>query len=377
MSVEGAGVTRLDNVQALRGIAALLVVFYHIALFLREGVFPGIEGFPRGIWDRGWAGVDLFFIISGFIMVWTTQNAGTGPRAAGQFLWRRVTRIYPLWWLCAAVMAVYFFVTYGMPAAPDRVDSMGEAWTFALKSFALWPQTEPPLLGVGWTLIHEMWFYLVFAALLLLRRDWLVWGLVFWAVVTLGIYLSVGHMRVSAPVRFVMLSPLSLEFIVGALAGLLFIRSQPKALSSLLPIAILTLASVWIIIAMGIGLSLRGQTHHFSRMAVFAVPMAALIWGSSYLALRGKLNIPRALVWLGNISYSLYLTHYIVLIVVRRILRSIDVSAVPPTLINIIMVVILLVGSLITAWLTYCYFERPLIKFFKRKRGRSPAQMSG
>jgi len=99
---------RLDNIQALRGIAAVLVVFYHIALFLREGAWPGVSGYPTGIWDQGWVGVDLFFVISGFIMVWTTRDIQRGVGTAANFLWRRALRIYPLWWICAAVMAVYF-----------------------------------------------------------------------------------------------------------------------------------------------------------------------------------------------------------------------------------------------------------------------------
>ena len=106
--------TRLDNIQALRGIAALAILFYHLALFIRGGVFKGQSGFPFGAWDQGWAGVDLFFVISGFIMVWTTQSIQPGLSTARGFLWRRVTRIYPLWWFCAGIMAIYFFVAYGL-----------------------------------------------------------------------------------------------------------------------------------------------------------------------------------------------------------------------------------------------------------------------
>ena len=90
---------RLESVQALRGVAALLVLFYHLASFQRQMAEENRDDIllTSGIWDNGWAGVDLFFVISGFIMVYVTRNSGRTLKDVGRFMASRITRIYPLW----------------------------------------------------------------------------------------------------------------------------------------------------------------------------------------------------------------------------------------------------------------------------------------
>ncbi len=358
--------TRLDNIQALRGLAALAILVYHLALFIRVGVFKGQSGFPAGAWDQGWAGVDLFFVISGFIMVWTTQSIKAGLSSARLFLWRRITRIYPLWWLCAGIMAVYFFISYGMPAPPDRVDGAGQAWSFALKSFALWPQDEAPLLGLGWTLIHEMWFYLIFALLLLLPRKILTLGLAAWAVLTLGHYLAFGAVEVSKPVWKLMTSPLTLEFIGGALIAKLVLGKIKIHKDLAWPILIVGI--IWVFFAMSFNIRFQAEDHHFVRAVIYGPAMMAIVWASTALMLAGSLKIPTWLARLGDWSYSLYLIHYIVLIAMKRILRMTgldNLSGVMPILIFGILAFIL---SLAAAAILHHVFEKPIIRLIRRSK---------
>jgi len=178
---------KLESIQGLRGIAALLVLLFHMASFQRQMARGNTDDIAlvSGIWDNGWAGVDLFFVISGFIMVYVTRDSGRHFKDIGHFLVSRVTRIYPLWWVCAGIMTLYFWVTYGMPAAPDRVADSHEAMSYAAKSFMLIPQQAEPILGLGWTLIHEMFFYLIFACLLFLPRKYLPLALAAWAALTI------------------------------------------------------------------------------------------------------------------------------------------------------------------------------------------------
>ena len=212
---------RLDSIQALRGIAALLVLLFHTAEFQRQmaGENSPDIALVSGLWDRGWAGVDLFFIISGFIMVYVTRQTGRSVTDVRRFITSRVTRIYPLWWVCAGIMAIYFWIFYGMPAAPDRVAGPSEAMTFAVKSFLLIPQEVPPLLGLGWTLIHEMFFYIVFAVLLFLPKRFLPWALLGWAGVTVIAAQFAQTPPYARSLAELVASPLSLEFILGGLAG--------------------------------------------------------------------------------------------------------------------------------------------------------------
>lgn len=367
---------RLDNIQALRGVAALAVLFYHLALFIRDGVFAGQSGFPAGPWDQGWAGVDLFFVISGFIMVWTTQNSSSAISSSAKFLWRRMTRIYPLWWFCAGIMAVYFLLTYNMPAAPDRVAGPQEAWPYALKSFALWPQQETrPLLGLGWTLIHEMWFYIAFACLLILPRKFLMPSLIIWCGLTFLHYAVLGPVDETEALRKLITSPLTLEFIGGALIACLLVKQQ--VLPRHFAWGVFWTGLIWVGLAMTLNIRFMAEDHHFTRTIIYGPAMLALVWGSTALALNGGFRVPVWLIRVGDWSYALYLIHYIVLIGLKRVLTQIGWGEAGGLLAILIFGLTAIALSLMAAWGLHVFLEKPIIRFFRKQEGRSPVQKSG
>jgi len=366
---------RLDNIQALRGIAALAVLFYHLALYIREGVFAGQSGFPAGPWDQGWAGVDLFFVISGFIMVWTTQNSSPAISTSVKFFWRRMTRIYPLWWFCAGIMAVYFLLAYGMPAAPDRVAGPQEAWSYAVKSFALWPQDTPPLLGLGWTLIHEMWFYIAFAALLLLPRKFLMPSLIVWGGLTFLHYAFLGAVDERAALHKLITSPLTLEFIGGALIACLL--AKQNVLPRNLAWGVFMIGLIWVGSSMMFDVRFVAEDHHFIRTIVYGPGMLALVWGSTALTFNGGLRVPIWLIRVGDWSYALYLIHFIVLIGLKRVMTQIGWAESGGLVAIVIFGVMALTLSFIAAWGLHVFLEKPIIRFFRKRDNHSHEQKSG
>ena len=143
----GAKMSQLRTIQMARGVAANLVVFSHLffveSKYTAAGVLPAFTLY-------GIAGVDLFFVLSGFIMV-AVAGRDIGPI---EFLWRRATRVYPTYWLISlAVLAVAI-------VAPAIVNSSIQVPISLWRSFLLIPDRTLPLLAVGWTLVHEMYFYL-------------------------------------------------------------------------------------------------------------------------------------------------------------------------------------------------------------------------
>ena len=372
----------LNSIQALRGIAAMLVLFFHIAEVQRQKILafytnksmqtPFDEmALTKGIWDSGWAGVDLFFIISGFIMVYITQNFVLSLKNYRRFLWSRMVRIYPLWWFFALIMPVYFLFTYDMPAPPDRITSSDQAWNYLFKSLALMPQASAPVLGLGWSLIHEMHFYFMFSLLLLLKRDFLPWLLGAWALVIVianmngfVFYESKGWLSLG-------FSRLSLEFIIGALLAFMITQKRiyaPKTclfLGGILAIIILFVSSI-------------GQTANLSRVTLFAMPLSLIIYGAVGTELRYKSNVWQPLILLGNWSYSLYLCHYIVIVMMYRILDIVlpfMPAALKPILSvgrqgaldNIVNALLVIVLSVFIASLSYTYLERPILSRLKTK----------
>lgn len=287
---------KLHSIQLLRGIAALLVVFYHAVGLQLLTVGPEKAGnaLLGGIFDSGFAGVDLFFVISGFIMVWVTRRAEPGLPGVGEFLFARVTRIYPLWWAAAALAAAYYIFLH-VPEADDpawrAAVQNGEGAGFLVKSFLLIPQPEFPVLSLGWTLMHEMYFYAAFACILMVPRAVIPFALLGWG----GLVIAASLMGLSQPVatNFLTLAvhPLTMEFIFGAMIGLI-VSSGFVARSGMLTIA----AALWFTASLCLQGDMTPYTHQWGRVLAFGIPGALLIYGFAALEQHGRL------VWLVPVT---------------------------------------------------------------------------
>lgn len=372
--LETSSQRRLLSVQALRGFAAILVLFLHCAALQRDGLAPertAEAALLKGFWDQGYAGVDLFFVISGFIMVYVTQNHVPSLREAGRFLYSRASRIYPLYWACTSVMILYFMASYGIPASPTLANGDYNLALYTAKSLLLLPQSAMPVLGVGWTLIHEMYFYLVFAGILLLPRRYMLYCLGAWAALILGVRIVVTPDSYAKSIFAVVSSPLTLEFIAGALMGYLITRKiwlAPKIIT---------------VIAAGLVLAALVYDHYFNvnRVWLYTIPFALLVYGVSAMEHLDRIHVPQWMVTLGDWSYSLYLTHMLVFLAIRRILRMLSPHL--PEAIrlqavgawdNIFFAVITLVSAIVFSALSYRFVEQPLLRVTKRfsKRKRLP-----
>jgi peptidoglycan/LPS O-acetylase OafA/YrhL len=366
---------RLNSLQSLRGLAAFLVLIFHIAHMQRAAIDTSNvvdKQLLTGFWDRGYVGVDLFFVISGFIMVYVTRDLGGSTKEVVRFLKSRVTRVYPLWWVFAGIMAIYFWVTYGIPADPFRISQPGELFPYLIKSFSLVPQKHLPVLGVGWTLIHEVYFYIVFAVILFLPRRFMIAALCIWTLtIGAGFYAGLAKPMVNS-VPALMGSLLSLEFIGGAFIGLLVFRGETRlaAVSAILGLVGLLLGMVFYT-ENGLELVMWG------RVAVFILPCLALVYGLTSLERLGKLEIPTLFVSIGDWSYSLYLSHILVLSALKRIYPKImsmlpnsssdplSLGA-PGPLDNVVWGFCGIVSCLVFAAFSYRYIERPLIAGSRR-----------
>ena len=166
----------LLSIQALRALAAVMVVFHHAQNDAGRTAAEIGAPFAR-LFALPWAaGVDLFFVVSGFVMVFSSEKMFATPGGAGQFMSRRIARIVPLYWLATAIFVVA--ALRGAAAGKQLAPSLGEI----LSSFAFLPfprgidGAPRPVHSLGWTLEYEMFFYLVFACFLWLPRTRAVAG---------------------------------------------------------------------------------------------------------------------------------------------------------------------------------------------------------
>lgn len=293
---------KLQSIQVLRAIAALLVVFFHLRM--HELAAISINGHSEGallngVITNGYAGVDLFFVISGFIMVYVTQNMKPGPAAASEFLFARLTRIYPVWWVFAAIALILLMTTQlALPGGNgwDRIARGTQAAPFLIKSFLLIPQDVYPVLSIGWTLIHEVYFYLIFTLILLLPRNWWLTILFAW-----GCLISIGGMfgqssHIATDIPTLIFYPMTMEFIIGAAVGLAVTSGFAKR-AGIVSLA----ATLWFVGAIAAQGAETAAALAWGRVIWFGLPSALLVYAFAVL------DLNKRLIWLIPISVGAFI----------------------------------------------------------------------
>ncbi len=342
---------KIVNIQAVRAVAALAVLVSHLYAFEASTAFaPALPA----LLTYGFAGVDLFFAVSGFVMVLVTRGRFGRPREAGAFLFSRAWRIYPPYWLFTAI-AILGVLALGETAARFAESPL-------LPSLTLWPMTPSlPLLQIGWTLTHELYFYLVFTLFLFAPQRALPFLLCVWAALIPLAWLA-GVADVNA-VTWLVFSPLTLEFILGAFAGLLVVSGRRRFGWAALALgaAGFVLGSLWL------GPPEPESFNDFwRRAAAYGLPCALVVYGAVCVEIDERRRAPDFMVALGDWSYSLYLLHFLVLAAIYRVWN--DFFAGPWDNFAIAIVSTLLCIRL--ARLSFRAFERPVLVRGARLRDR-------
>jgi exopolysaccharide production protein ExoZ len=284
---------RIDTLQCLRGLAALGVFLSHLSEVekLRFGghLLPGTA--------MGAFGVDLFFVLSGFVLTLSlARRPQRGVRAAAGFMAARWGRIFPVYW---AVLLPCLLIAAVAPAWITDAD-----YPPLLQTALLLPAAAPPLLHPAWSLVHELYFYELLALLLVAPRRWLVPGLLAWGGAMAMVQLVHGG-RIADPVLHLLANPLNLEFLLGAAVGLSLDwlkPARPRLQMSLAAVAFLAGAAVLTRIIFS---SHEGEVW---RLFLVGLPAAAMVSAATALRPAG-----RAAAWLkalGDRSYAFYLVHF-------------------------------------------------------------------
>lgn len=360
-AVAGGGAT-LYNIQGLRGVAALVVVMAHVS---------GTDGFEErtfGVSWTSWAnlpantGVDLFFVISGVIMVVTTWRTFDEPGSSRRFLLRRIARIYPLYWLVNSAVVALFLMSPGSVSFDDGEDPD------ILQSYLLLPQEGRLPVLVAWSLVFEMYFYVVFALALVLGRSRFGWVMGAWVVLTAA--LSVVAADATNPYVALVSSPLSLEFVLGVLIGLASVHGRLMHPRVVLALGVVSLGACWAFLA------LSGWTVFPSdavRVAIVAAPAGLVVYGATGLEVRRRRVVPAQVQRLGDASYSLYLIHVPALTLLALLLSG-HLPNTPwvHTLTLAAVLVVVICGALAC----HALLERPLQVLSRRLLGRPLRRVS-
>ncbi|MCG8986571.1 acyltransferase [Delftia acidovorans] len=359
-------VQTIDWIQALRGMAAVLVVLTHARVVFSQGAGQEIA------WKflvHGAVGVDLFFIISGFIMVLTTQNCDGSARYCTDFVIKRFSRIWPLLFV---VSVIYFFIAWG------HAGVFSKPYVQALLSQLIFKPVSPSAasfysmpVDLAWTLCFEAFFYFVIAISLCFGkyRWWVVlailsMGLVIYPAVNQGFNFNFYTQPIIEWNHYLNLAihPVVWDFVYGLIAGKLYIslrRGPPVPVAIfLLLLALLAFISIPYTHQAG----MYGPTIAGGGMTMFFAFVMILLASKSI-----KIPVAAWMIWLGTISYSLYLTHRIGFIFAKEISRWLQYTGMDEIAREWVTFSIYVFFGVLAGALFHKFAEVPLSDFIRRR----------
>jgi len=328
--MEATFVKQLISIQVLRGLAAFGVLLFHASLL---GV--------------GSAGVDVFFVVSGFVMWSSTNSREHSPWA----FWKaRLIRIAPLYYFYTAIFCLMLYVHEAFATPLDEV----------LKSLLFIPFTNShdkqmvPILGAGWTLNYEALFYVVFGCALLVTRT--SWRFALVSVILILFVAARPFTDQNNAIAFRSTSPLLLEFLAGMAAGALHqhIQRLPKIAG-----ALLLLGGAGLLVALWLAYP------DLPRTLRFGFPATMIVMGALNLEPLIQALPMGMLKQLGDASYSLYLVHGLVL-------RGIE-WYVPTQMKTLAWMPMWMGATVLLAYACYRYIEAPMLAYMKQITSTKPA----
>lgn len=324
----------LNSLQILRAIAAWMVVLHHFAQIFFN--FEEESRFVIFFANYGVLGVDLFFIISGFVMYHATARKTVTP---GHFMLHRVARIVPAYWLFTLLTALLVYSFDGLIRLAELEP------LFLIKSMFFLPATNPsgiglyPLLTVGWTLNYEMAFYLVFCLSLFLPKHYRLVGITFGIVC-----IQMGLPRLGGAFAFYS-GKLMFEFLIGIAIGIMYSRGWVQRVSLRLAMGMMIVSFLFI--------AAKEYGFAYFKIGIPLIVIAAISQEKWFQ----RLSFMRAL---GDWSYSTYLSHVLVLSIAHR--ASLVWQVNPYLALSAACIVIMLVS-----WLSFTIVERNISALIKQK----------
>ena len=333
---------RVGNIQLLRALAAGAILMSHAA----DVLLPKSDAWRAVPWS---AGVDLFFIISGFVMMLLSEGRFGRAAEASHFIVRRVIRIVPSYWFFTLLMVALLIV---FPSAV-RNTALNAPVAITSLLFIPWPRADGllrPLLSQGWTLNYEAFFYFAFALALLSRRGALLLAIAFITLVAAGPLFPAPWFAAAF-----YSDPIIVEFVAGMGLAQLYIRGvrvRWPAMALLVAMAMITAA----------GFVVRPEVPRVIAfgMPAFLLAVAAMLRPEA----RTKSRVRRFGEALGDASYVLYLSHPFVVNGMKLLMGS------GPE-----VLILSLGASLGFAILFHRWIERPVTDWLNRKAGERTAPL--
>ena len=338
------------SLQALRAFAAILVVFYHVnySFFSQPRYFADS---PFGsFFDFGHAGVQFFFVLSGFIIL-SAHRLDIGDRTRfASFVWKRVRRIYPIYWILLLFVAPMFLLMPSLGSGLER--QPGVLLDSALLVHAA--GNGAAVVSVSWTLFHEMLFYAMFSLLIINRRVGVA-ALIVW----FAFSICAGNPDRNPHGLAFVFSSLHLLFAMG-MAAAWFTKNRVCAI----PLAT-ALAGTALFFGVGLEEVYGGHLSFDISSLLYGAGSALVIVGAVELERQGRLRVLNVLLYLGDASYSIYLAHVVALSILAKVAMTIAHHVAVP---HAVIYLALVAGATLAGIAMHELVEKPVLSVLAQWR---------
>ena len=336
----------LNLIQVLRGVASLLVVFLHATVNLND-VFH--KPFLYNFFNFGGAGVDIFFVLSGFIITHTSFNGLAHKEKLFPFIRRRFVRIFPTYWIIISGFLLLQFLLPAFYKTPFDCNVLN-----ILSTYFLLPGHNM-VNGVSWTLSYELFFYILFSLAFIIPSKKITW--VVFALYTLAIILIpiTGHNIENGNQWLKLLAyPMNVEFFMGVFAALIIPKLSKKLSVPFIIIGAVLFLFCGVLSNNGYGI----VSNSFNRVVLFGIPSFFIIVGLVRFELGKTMDIHSILLSLGEASYSLYLLHLPIIVACLKIMEKLNIQN---NIVLHLLLFALIIFICLASVLFYKWIEKPLI----------------
>ena len=341
------------SLQACRGIAALMVLLGHATIIVNPKLL-------NGFFIIGWSGVDFFFVLSGFIIFYTNSKFLGSTSSFIGYLIKRFVRVYPVYWIYAiGFLIIHFLASHA--AGIKLIFWMPLDTISIVKSLLLYPSNFKnnvmPIIPAAWSLSYEVLFYLIFGICILVNKKYYLYVLAMWVLAIVSVYLT--SFSQSNNLLAVFTDIRNLEFVFGCLIAKIVINGRHN-------LSFRSGLGIFLIGLMCLGLSWFNELSFFILFPKFDVvnfglPFVAIISGLIVMEANSPIVDRKGfLVYLGDASYSIYLSHLITLNLAKIAFNHIHINE------HLLFVSISVMGIIVGCALYSC-LEKPLLSMVREK----------
>jgi exopolysaccharide production protein ExoZ len=300
---------KINSIQFLRGLAALIVVIYHTAGYIKVNYIPYV--FLGDFFNFGFAGVDLFFVISGFIILFTSKNYINTPSSLILYLKKRLVRVYPIYWLILSILfSLSWLIIFVLNKNVFKTEFPNSFFSY-LSTIFLLPK-HLAINAASWTLSYELYFYLIFALIIVSKKLKFIPVIILVISFYNSVILNPDAYFVKPTYFTFFFSGYNFEFMFGALICQFYQKINfPKTIS-----IIIILISTWVITQLGHQV---GDFDTYKRIITFGIPSALILLSILNLEKNYGMTFLKFFVILGDASYVLYLIHFPMMLLLNKI----------------------------------------------------------